>query len=255
MRIGLRDTVLQCPLDRAFDVARNLGYGGVEITLGGKDVREHPIWTRAGLRELQHYRTESRLDIIAIYVARFQRLGLLHEDDRVRENAERLLHMLLPRAVELGVRDVIVPLGNRTTFDADAVSILRRSVERAANFSVTLAFLVAAPAYEAARLLDALGEPARLAYDIADAVEAGRDPADELSQLADSVEQLRIRDLAEDREPRPLGLGIVNYRQLARTLHDTDYSGCLLLDVPSGDDPVATAAASLAFVQEILLSA
>jgi len=242
-------------LDRAFDVARNLGYGGIEMTLGGKNVREHPIWTRAGLRELQHYRAETRLEIVAIHISRFQRLGLLHGDPRVRENAERLLYTLLPRAAELSVRSVVIPLGESTTFEREAIALLRRSVERAANYGLNLAFLTRASAEEAARLLDALGDSARLAYDVADAVEAGRDPAQELAQLADMVEQLRIRDVSEEGEPRPLGLGIVSYRELARTLHDTDYSGCVLLDVPSGDDPVAMAAASLAFVQEVLLSA
>lgn len=255
MRIGLRDSVLQCSLDRAFDVARNLGYGGVEMTLGGKEVRDHPIWTRAGLRELQSYRREFRLDILAIYVIRFHRLGLLHEDPRVRENAERFLQTLLPRAAELEVRDIVIPLGGPRLDDEEAMTLLRRVVQHAANYPVTLAFLIDAPAEEVIRFLDQLEGPARLAYDIARAVEEGRPPVEELSLLANFVEQLRIRDLAEGGEPRPLGFGVVNYREIARLLHETDYSGCLLLDVPSGEDPVATAAASLAFIQEMLLSA
>lgn len=254
MRIGLRDSVLQCSLDRAFDVARNLGYGGVEMTLGGKEVREHPIWTRAGLRELQHYRRESRLDILAIYVSRFHRLGLLHEDPRIRENAERFLQTLLPRAAELEVRHIVIPLEGQKLDDEETRRVLCRAVQYAANYPVTLAFLIDAPADAVARLLGQMEGPARLAYDIARAVEAGRHPVEEISRLVNFVEQLRIRDLAEGGEPRPLGLGVVNYREIARLLHETDYSGCLLLDVPPGEDPVATAAASLAFVQEMLLS-
>ncbi|MBM3213754.1 sugar phosphate isomerase/epimerase [Candidatus Poribacteria bacterium] len=257
MKVGIRDVAFSASLDRALSIAHNLGYSGVELTLGGPQVREHPIWTRAGVRELRHYKQESRIDVSAVYFARLERLGLLHADEKVRDNAMRLCHALNPRVAELGVRTVVAPLGDVAgegiASDSRAIETLRNAAQAAAAYQCRLAFRAALPVAEMVRLVQQVGSGCGIAYDLVDAVLRERDPAAELRELGDALCQVRVRDIAEDRSGRPLGLGIVDFPAIARSLYELDYDGYLMLDIPSGDDPVASAAASLAFAQEAIV--
>jgi sugar phosphate isomerase/epimerase len=260
VKIAVCDTAFQMTLDRTFEVARNLGFDGVEMTLGGRRVQDHPIWSRAGLRGLRDSLIETRVPVASLYLQRFERLGFAHPDEKIRANAWRLYRALIGRVLDIGAGALAVPLDARVVAPAGpfrdiAVESIRRASEAVNGSGIALLVRVSA---DPPALLSFLGDVARedvgLEYDVAARALAGNDPASEIEALGENVHQVRVLDIGEDREPRPLGLGTVNIPSVVRALYEVDYGGYLVVDPPPSDDPVATAAASLAFLKDALLT-
>jgi inosose dehydratase len=94
----------------------------------------------------------------------------------------------------------------------------------------------------------------KISYDVGNARAAGRDVAAEIKLLGDSICLVRLKD-RERREPftaMPLGQGLVDWKAVFTALAEIHYDRWLVLDTPSGDDPIASAQQNLAFVRRYL---
>ncbi|MDA1190762.1 MAG: TIM barrel protein [Candidatus Poribacteria bacterium] len=258
MKLAIRDACLKNAIDRVFDIAHNLGYRGVEMTLGGRSLREHPIWTRQGMTELRDFRNDSRIEIASLYLQRFQTFGF--DDDKAIDGAQKLLNALIPRASVIEARCVFVAFRGKQAIETpkqkrQALAMLKEAAVIADAYRVTLCVGTTLSAKETLKLLDDVGSDyLKVDYDIADAVQRGENPAEALAELGGIVRQIRFRDMDAEGTIRPLGIGKIDFIPLMTYLEEAEYDGYAVIDAPPGDDPVASAAANLAFVQEQRLS-
>jgi sugar phosphate isomerase/epimerase len=259
MKTAIRDSALHDALDRTFEIAKNLGFTGIDVTLGRRNTREHPLWTRAGLRGVLDHRNSSRLDIPCINVERFESMGLTHPNARVREGAAKLLNALIPRAATLGTWAVVVPLDGRgdpcgRVRQKTVAEVLREAAPAAARLGCGINIRSAADPKVINRVLDDVAsETVRVEHDIAHSVLQDRDPAADILALGGAVAQVRLRDIDASGALCPLGVGTVAYEPIVEALEEVDFDGYVVVDTPHGPDTVAAAAANLAFVHELFL--
>ncbi|MBT3270065.1 sugar phosphate isomerase/epimerase [Candidatus Poribacteria bacterium] len=259
MKTAIRDSALHEALDRTFDIAKNLGFTGIDVTLGRRNTREHPMWTRAGLRGILDHRNSTRLDIPCINVERFESMGLAHPNARVREGAGKVLNALIPRAAALGTWAVVVPLDGRgqpfgRVRQKTVAEVLRDVAPAAESHGMGINIRSAADTKVILRLLDDVGsETVRVEHDIAHSVLLDRDPAADIRALGGAVAQVRLRDIDAGGSLCPLGVGTVAYQPIVEALDEIDFDGYVVVDTPHGADTVAAAAANLAFVHEYFL--
>ena len=259
MKIAIRDSSLESTSDRMFDIARNLGFDGVELSLTGRDAREHSIWTRAGIRTLDEHREAARMEIPSITFAPLGRGGLLDPNPRLREQSYKLLNAVIPRAASLNVDAAHVPIdgfedANLAAQRDEALEAIREAASLAERYGSRLALGLDLPPSDQLDVLDALSSPCvGLDVDTAACRRHAHSVREALEALAEHAIQIRLRDVDEGGTTRPLGLGVVDFKELAAAIDHVDYGNFLVIDTPAGDDPVASAAANLAFIQEMLL--
>jgi sugar phosphate isomerase/epimerase len=259
MKTAIRDSALHESLDRTFDIAKNLGFTGIDVTMGRRNTREHPIWTRAGLRGVLDHKNSTRLDIPCINVERFETMGLTHPNARVREGAAKVLKALIPRAAALGTWAVVVPLDGRgdpfgRVRQKTVAETFREIAPAADSHGCGINIRSAADPKVLVRVLDDVGSDiVRVEHDIAHSVLQDRDPAADLLTLGHRVAQIRVRDIDTTGAQVPLGIGTVDYEPIVDALDEIEFDGYVVVDTPYGPDTVAAAAANLAFVHELFL--
>ena len=252
MRISIRDRSAHSDLERAFEIAQNLGFGGMELSVGGPDMRAHPIWRREGLMRMTDYMEAFPMRLVSAHIGSFRGFGL------ESPNGAKLFQALLPRAAVLGVSALTVQLSARlfeTERSAQNTAETLRSLCAAAGprgFAVQISLPL--PAAESLRFVESVGaENLGIDYDILYAARKKRRPAEELQTLAGHVLQIRARDENEDGTPCPIGMGVAGFEPIAEELRASAYSGEIVLDTQPGSDAAAAASANLANVQEALL--
>jgi sugar phosphate isomerase/epimerase len=132
---------------------------------------------------------------------------------------------------------------------------LRPLVERAGTQNVRIALETLLPAEELRDVIAQFGCPhVQACYDVGTARAAGRDVVAEIKLLADCLGQVQIKD-RDRREPFPsvpLGAGMVNWRAVLDALRELRFAHWLVLDTPSGDQPLESASKNLQFLRPLL---
>ena len=252
MNISIRDRSVHPSLDRAFEIAQNLGFDGVELSIGGPKMPEHLIWRRKGLMKMADFLQDAPVRISSAQLGSYDAFGL-H-----RPLGQKLFQALLPRASKLRISALTVSIPEQTlhsaeTYDATARSLAERCSEAAERgFSVAVGLPLSAD--DSLRFLDAVNaDNLGLDYDILRAAREGRKPEKEIRQMSERIRQLRARDEGDDGSSCPIGMGVVRFEPIAAALNAVDFQGGCVIDAPPGGDAAASAAANLAALQEALL--
>lgn len=252
MKISIRDRSVHPSLDRAFEIAQNLGFDGVELSIGGPSMPKHLIWRREGLMKMADFLQEASARISSAHLGSYEMFGLN------RPLGQKLFQALLPRAAKLHISALTVEIAQQTLQSADAceeaaqtlAARCREASER--GFSVAVGLPLSAD--DSLRFLDAVGaDNLGLDYDILHAAREGRKPEKEIRQLNERIRQLRARDEGDDGSSCPIGMGVVRFEPIAAALNAVEFQGGFVIDAPPGGDAAASAAANLAAVQEALL--
>ena len=185
MNISIRDRSVHPSLDRAFEIALNLGFSGVELSIGGPKMREHLIWRRGGLMKMADFLQEAPVGISSAHLGSYQAFGL------DKPLGEKLFQALLPRAAKLRISVLTVSLSPAALRDSKAAAqTLAKRCKEGAQRGFDIAVGLPLDINDAQRFLDAVG---------ADNLGTGLRPAPRRAARA----QARKRDTQAERTHTP----------------------------------------------------
>ena len=120
----------------------------------------------------------------------------------------------------------------------------REAAPLAERMSVRLAIECTLGAPELRRLLDSIASGyVGVYYDLANSTSQGYVPADEIRELGDRIQMIHLKDT----DGQPLGQGRVDWAAAIDAIVDIGYDGWLVLETPSGDDPLEQGRRNLEF--------
>jgi sugar phosphate isomerase/epimerase len=263
MLIAIPDHLLRLPPLEAPAVARELGFDGIELTVGGYNAEAHPLLHTQSAAALGRRAAEADITLASASAGFVARWGLIDPQPEARWKAVTLLGQLLSGCQPAGIGVLHLPCHGasepRRCADRELLlEELRPIVQRAAELGIELAVDTLEPADQCRDWLTTLASPAaRAACDVGNARAVNRDVVTELQLLSRLLAQVRLRDRAR-REPFasvPLGEGGVDLSAALRALARQGFGGWLVLETPGGDEPRRSARRNLEYVRTMLASA
>ena len=237
MKAALMDSAVADGGD-VFEIAERLGFSGVELSLGRRDLRSSAAGSvRAGP-------VSRPLEIHALVLGEHNHGGIADADPGVADAAAEDVRQAIRAAADLGAEVVLVPffmrgeLVGQDAFDRCAAAFTALC-PLAAERGITLCFEGLLPANEIRLLAERIGSPAFACYfDLANPLRRGLDSPTEIRALGELVRRVHVKDMRVDSGDARPGLGRVDFSECARALADIGYNGWLTLEVPPGPPPL-----------------
>ncbi len=168
-------------------------------------------------------------------------------------------------ANQIGTSFVSIPFFGKNLIEVEsdfqrACDAIMELTEDAESAGVTLAVACGLNFSQMRLLLDRLGDPpnVKLCFDAGSTSARKLDVADGVRDLGrDAIAVVHMRDvrIVEGQPPDysvSLGEGHADLRALANALLAIGYDGWVIVDVPTGEDPVAHASANISFARGLL---
>ena len=251
MKVGIRDGMLRLPFEEAFSKAKEIGFDGVEICIGG-NYHEHRLWSDAGIDEIKALSEKVGIETPSLSPGGFTSYTFAHPDDEKRAEGIAMLQHLAAICPTLGAKVVLVPFfGDGKIQQAHITASrfidgLKAAAETAEKYNVFLALESTLNADEHQQIIDQVGSPAvGVYYDMGNATSFGYDSAKEIRQLGKAIVQMHIKDTGGNHA----GEGGVDFPAVIEATHAVGYNGWFVLETPSKEDAIISAAKNLAFVR------
>ncbi|MBM3213729.1 sugar phosphate isomerase/epimerase [Candidatus Poribacteria bacterium] len=253
MRFGIRDGMLRVPLEQQFAKAKELGFDGIEICLGG-NYQASPLFSEAGIDQLRALSDASGVAVSSFSPGGFTSYTYLHPDDERRTEGLRMLNHLSRVAPEFGVKVILVPFFGDGTIPAERsldprlVDGLKRTGEVAGKYGVTLGIESTLSGEQHHALVHAVRlSSVGVYYDMGNATNYGYDSPAEIRSLGPHIAQIHMKDLGG----KHLGEGGVDFDAVGAAIRDIGYDQWLVLETPTGDVPDEGNRRNLAFTQAL----
>lgn len=274
MQFATSQDVLGCDKVTGIERASEAGFDGVELVvpdgihrvdeaegmvldLDGIDVYEDALWTPEGRQRVREAADEHGIALPSVCPSYLNcRPGLKSADETERAAVAADLEGLIEAAADLGSDTILVPFFYDAEIEdetdrervVDAVRDLAPIGEEA---GVTIALETGLPPEDDRAMLDAIDSPAvGIYYDIGNSTWSGYDPEREFDLIGESIASMHVKDSVGSSGDAMLGEGEVDFGEFADALDGIGYDGWLVLETVHRGDPVADAAANLAFLRE-----
>jgi sugar phosphate isomerase/epimerase len=251
MKVGIRDGMLRLPFEETFVQAKEIGFDGVEVCIGG-NYREHRLWSEAGVDEIKRIAEKVDIEIPALSPGGFTSYTFAHPDDETRAEGIAMLQHLAAVCPKLGAKVILVPFFGNGKIEKEHITAprfidgLKAAAETAEKYNVRLGIESTLNADEHLQIIEQVGSPAvGVYYDMGNATSFGYDSAKEIRQLGKAIVQMHIKDTGGNHA----GEGNVDFPAVIEATRATGYKGWFVLETPSKDDAIASARKNLNFVR------
>ena len=255
MKYGIRDNMLNAPLEAVFSVAKDLGFDGVEFCVGRGDYRENILWKDGGVEKLKDLADAAGVEIPSVSLGVFTRLHLaLPEAEKRAEGVEVLTHVIAACATG-DIPHILVSMFPKdvdtwpdATWD-QLVDGFKALGDMAEKRGVILDLEATFSTDQMVMVLNRVGSPAvKVYHDTGNTMTRGQDPAEEILKLgSEGIGMIH----AKDTDRQALGDGRVDFDSVDAAMREIGYDGYIVLETPSGDDPNADHAKNLAFIKKL----
>lgn len=237
LRVGIMEGVLKQPREQAFAAARTLGFEGLELEIRGDLQPVRAASAAAGLP-------------VCSLICGGEGMGAVAVEQRVA--ARHRLGQAIRDAAALGAGGLLWPLFDLRNLD-DVAAVrrlaedLRACMPEAEALGVVVAWENALDAAATREVIEQVGSDFfRCYFDFANAAKRGADPAAEIHSLGGLIYQVHAKNVNK----QPLDAPGVDLPACLQALREWGYPGWLVLETPSGDDPLAAAAHNLRVLRE-----
>ena len=253
MKYGIRDGLLKSPLDKLFSVAKEIGFDGVEFCIGG-EYRENVLWEDGGAERLKGLAEAGGVEISSLSPGVFSRFHPALPEADLREEGREILSHVIEACPVVGTQNILVPMFPKDmddwpdeTWDL-LVDGFKRLSDAAETHRVTLNLEATFNPDQLEMIVDRVGSDyLKVYHDSGNTTSRGIDAAGELLQLRDKVGMIH----AKDTDRQMLGDGRVNFDSVDAAIREIGYDGWIVLETPTGDDPMAANAQNLAFIRKL----
>lgn len=251
LRVGMCDWSMGRTDPSAFELAKQIGLDGVEISLG---TRANHLWLRT--EEMQRkYRDAARaagLAMISLGVTELNHIPLMSEP-----RAALWVDDAIDVAAALKIPTMLIPFFAQGELKEENVEDMRRVTEavaelapRAEKAGVTLGLESYLSAEAHLKIIDAVKSKAvKVYYDVKNATDAGHDPLKEIRQLGrDRICQIHFKDSPYLEK----GSGKVDWPAVVAAIQEIRYDGWIVLETGApSKDVVADTKQNLAYVKRL----
>ena len=274
MQFATSQDVLGLDKLAGIEAAADLGFDGVELVvpdgihrvdaedgmvldLDGIEVRDDDLWTAEGRARVREAADEHGIALPSVCPSYLNcRPGLASPDPDERAATAGDLADLIEAAADLGAGTILTPFFYEAEIDGEAdrervVAEVRDLAPLAEEAGVTLALETSLPPETDRAMLDAIDSPAvGIYYDVGNSTWFGYDPAREFEVVGEAIATMHVKDSIDGSGDAMLGAGEVDFAGFADALDALGYDGWLVLETVHRGDPIADAAANLAFLRD-----
>lgn len=242
-----------------FSQARDCGFARIEWLVTADRLDENPIWSDEGVREIRRQVTTTGVAVTSVCADCFIRRPLVGVPDSERQSNEALLERLMARSGQIGIEVVLLPFleGNAIRDRDDGLAVLAglgRAHLIAEACGIQMGLETDLPGPVLRELIDRSGLPALGAYyDVGNAVANGNNAVADVYALAPMLCGIHLKDRKHGSgDSLMLGDGDADLTAFLAALEAVAYRGPLILETPSGADPMDAARKNQAFISSIL---
>jgi L-ribulose-5-phosphate 3-epimerase len=257
MKFGSLQGILGEPLDSVFDVAKTLGFDGVELDWHSLDDATTGQFAKSQRAELRRRAQNAGVEIPSVAAHFLNSGGIAANDETTRRSGLRAVQTGIELCRDLSARVLLVPFfGPAEIVDEDGKKHLVESARKLApiaqSANVKLGIEGALRGDEMAQLLSEIGSPFIGSYwDMANCMSIGFDPLEEVQQLQSHIVQVHAKEFKGEARTRayeypnlntvPFGSGDVPICAVLKKLRSVGYDGYIVLETGSFDDAKASA--------------
>jgi sugar phosphate isomerase/epimerase len=260
--IGIRPGSLKMEWKDAQRTAGELGFDGVEPTVGS---REELDWLRSseGRAEALAWNELFGCQVCSLSIGCYPQVNLANPDPSIRQQGITLLEDSLNAAKGVGAVAILVPHFERGRPDKcllpeqvpPFIEALKPVAETADATGVYVGLETSFSVEQLQEIVHGVGSPQVGVYhDLSNALFYGHDTIDMLTRLAQETVMIHVKDHDEN-----LGDWRVDWDAVRATLPTLPYNakpgvgaGWYVLETPAGDDPLGNARRNLQFTRDLL---
>ncbi|MFB3785602.1 MAG: sugar phosphate isomerase/epimerase family protein [bacterium] len=243
-----------------FARARELGLDYIEWVLDAVTLKETPLLTAAGRKEIRRLIEETGTRIGAVCGDYFRDVPLIRVTGNELETRLDYLKDVIGYCAELEIPSVMIPFVDHAAMaNEDEIAQARKALRAVLPFAeergvtVTLETSLDAPRYR--RFLEDIGHPAlRVTYDIGDCASLGHDLREDIFRLRDWIHTVHVKDRVRGGGTVVPGTGSADFDAVFAALAEIGYSGPFTLQCAreTPGEEVPTARKNIAFVKHYL---
>lgn len=241
-----------------FAQARACGLARIEWLVTADRLEENPIWSDEGVREIRRQATTTGVAVTSVCADCFIRRPLVGVPGDERQANQALLERLMARCGQIGIEVVLLPfLEDNAIRDLDEGLAVLAGLGRvhmiAEASGIQLGLEADLPGPILRELIDRSGLPALGAYyDVGNAVAHGNDAVADVYALAPMLCGIHVKDRKRGGDSVMLGDGDADLAAFLAALEAVGYRGPLILETPSGANPIDAARQNRAFVSTLM---
>lgn len=265
MKLGaIHKLVGTVDLPAAFRLASQTSAKGLEIFYADDDEAKN-LGREDHAAKLKELMAQYSLEVPSLCLANLcAEQALIGPQPTVERNAQ-FITSAIETAAAIGAKVVVLPFFGKNTIETDeeldrAVQSLMSLVEQAEGAGVVLGIESSLNIAQHQFLLGCLGgsDSARIYFDTGNTLARKIDPSTAIRDLGPgAICQVHFKDVKMIAGQPPqfdvaLGQGDVDFPGACQALRATGYDGWIILETPTGDDPMGNLAANLAAAAKII---
>lgn len=230
-----------------FFIAQTLRLQLVEFILDTWSLEYNPLLSEEGIAEIKHITQRSGVEVNSICADVFMDCTFArspHNHDAGTANPEQaisLLEQCIHAAVELNIRDIVIPCVDRSSLpcigsQTQFIERIAPLCERANNVGVRVNIESDWAPDMFAAVLDAIGrDRVWVNYDTGNSSSLGYDPREEFAAYGANISDFHIKDRLKGGASVELGTGDADFDFILRWLQTEQFEGQLIFQAARGD--------------------
>ena len=225
-----------------FPRASALGLTRIEWTIDHDRLRENPLTTAAGQKDILELSQRYALRTASLTGDCFMQAPFWKADGETQKSLVADLDLVLGSCATLGIEFVVIPLvdNGRIESTAQTEALLRVLLDRATSLSkqrVKIVFESDLPPAPLAQFIDKFPrEVFGINYDSGNSAALGYDPAEEIPAYAPRILNVHVKDRLLGGTTVPLGTGAADLAKTIRLIEQSGYRGQYILQTARATD-------------------
>jgi hexulose-6-phosphate isomerase len=243
---------------REFNLAAEIGFETIELTIEKESYEYHPVRTIDGRRELTALALDSGVQLAGLCCDTFMERPLVAEDAEIRREAAAMFLNLISDGAEAGLPMIEMPmLGDNSLRDGIAIEafeeILDKALEMAASVGINILLETDLDAEPLAEFLSRHEHPnLGVNYDCGNSTYFGYDPGEEIGAYASYIRNVHVKDCTQADYSVPLGTGDTDFPTIFSALSSAGYQGGFILQASRQSNDRDTARDYYAFTSDLV---
>lgn len=241
-----------------FAIAKSLGLDCIEFILDFNEAHINPLIRNGGVKELKQLMQSTGVMVKSVCADYFMEAPLHSADSNVSQISIEVLRTLLKSAVELDIKDIVIPCVDQSSLNGDEdvkrfVAVIQQMREEIEASGVNLSLETDLAPASFVALLDKLDcQAIKVNYDIGNSASLGFDPVEELDAYGHRISDIHIKDRTLGGGSVVLGQGNADFDRFFTKLKEFDYQGPFIMQAYRDEEGIEIFKQQLEWVSKYL---
>lgn len=221
---------------KEFPIAAELGVGMIEFILDYNNFLQNPLMNERGIEEIQNTVMKTQVVVHSVCADYFMEAPIHHVLSSVAEESQSVLKKLLRNCSQLGVRDIVIPCVDQSSFlhDFNArtrfFTNIQGILELAEKYEINLALETDLAPVDFAEFLSKFdSDRITVNYDIGNSAALGYNSSEELKAYGNRISDVHIKDRRLNGGSVELGTGNADFNAVFKGLANVAFDGTLIM--------------------------